>query len=59
MFLHCKSCLEPRDVFDKECSKCGATLPKVAPCTFCKGKSFIQGTDGPEDCPKCNGMGCV
>jgi len=59
MFLHCKSCLEPREVWDTKCTKCGATLVKVAPCSNCSGKGYIQGGDGPEDCPTCNGMGCV
>jgi hypothetical protein len=59
MFLHCPSCLEPRDAWDHSCGKCGATLPKVAPCLDCKGKGYILGGDGPEDCPRCEGLGCV
>jgi len=42
MFLHCKSCLEPRDVWDKVCGKCGVVLPPVEPCLFCKGKGYID-----------------
>jgi len=58
MFLHCKSCLEPRDVWDKVCGKCGVVLPPVEPCLFCKGKGYIDEGDGPVDCAVCDGMGC-
>jgi len=57
MFLHCKLCLEPREVWDTVCDKCGAPLEQVAPCLFCVGKGYIQGGDGPEDCNVCDGKG--
>jgi len=59
MFLMCGACHEPREVWDTECSKCGAALDRVAPCLFCKGKGYTDSGDGPEDCEVCKGMGCV
>lgn len=57
MWLMCKSCHEPRDAWDTECKKCGAALPRVVPCSMCDGKGYLQGLDGAEDCPNCEGVG--
>jgi len=59
MFLMCPSCHEPRDIHDKNCGKCGTLLPALNPCLDCKGKGFLDSGDGPEDCPRCDGIGAI